>query len=808
MTCTVTGTSPVVAPVTNSNGVFAGLAPGVYDVTTTNAASCTSLPASVIINAVPAALSAPTATVTQPTCAVASGTIKVTMPDSYTDMTCTVRGTSPVVAPVTNSNGVFAGLAPGVYDVTTTNASSCTSLPASMTINAVPAALSAPAATVTQPTCAVASGTITVTMPDSYTDMTCTVRGTNPVVAPVTNSNGVFTGLAPGVYDVTTTNASSCTSLPASMTINAIPAGLSAPKVCLTQPACPVTTGIIKVTSPTGTGYTYSIDGKTYASSATFSGVTAGTYNVTVKNSAGCISASTAAVITAPVTLAAPVVSLTQPTCSVTTGTIKITAPTGSGYTYSINGTTYTSSTTFSKLITGTYNVTAKNCAGCVSAPAVAVINAVATLAAPTVTTTQPSCAAVSGIIKVTAPTGTGYTYSIDGKNYTSCTTFSGLNAGTYYVTVKNCTGCLSTATVVVINTLATPSAPTVSIIQPTCALITGTITITAPMDDYTYSIDGTTYTSSATFSGLCARTYNVMVKNSAGCVSDPTVAILNSAAVPSAPKVCLTQPTCSFSTGTIKVTSPTGTGYTYSIDGKTYTSSTTFSGLTAGNYYVSVKNNVGCVSTSSMTVINAPVVLAAPTLCITQPTCNFTTGTIKVTSPTGSGYTYSIDGTTYTSSTTFSRLSAGTYNVTVKYCDGCLSAVTVAVINAVKVTKSAELEPIVSDETVNCTMIIPNGFSPDGNGINDYFKVTCIENYPDAKLRIYSRNGGLVYEKQHYGNLDYWGDEDAAWWNGCTTNNMNSGGNKLASGSYIYILDLNKGSKDGIKTGTIFISY
>ena len=37
-----------------------------------------------------------------------------------------------------------------------------------------------------------------------------------------------------------------------------------------------------------------------------------------------------------------PTVSLTQPECGSTTGTITITAPTGTGMTYSINGSTYT----------------------------------------------------------------------------------------------------------------------------------------------------------------------------------------------------------------------------------------------------------------------------------------------------------------------------------------------------------------------------------------------------------------------------------------------------------------------------------
>jgi hypothetical protein len=59
-------------------------------------------------------------------------------------------------------------------------------------------------------------------------------------------------------------------------------------------------------------------------------------------------------------------------------------------------------------------------------------------------------------------------------------------------------------------------------------------------------------------------------------------------------------------------------------------------------------------------------------------------TGTITVTAPTGTGLTYSIDGTNYQSSTTFSNLVPGSYNVTVMNTSGCISPLTKAVINAI----------------------------------------------------------------------------------------------------------------------------
>ncbi|TDE49184.1 hypothetical protein, partial [Flavobacterium sp. GT3P67] len=87
----------------------------------------------------------------------------------------------------------------------------------------------------------------------------------------------------------------------------------------------------------------------------------------------------------------------------------------------------------------------------------------------------------------------------------------------------------------------------TVTLIQPTCLLATGTITVTAPLGvGLTYSIDGINYQSSPIFAGLAAGSYNVTVNGGGGCISTITVAVILSApAVPVAATVTLIQPTC-----------------------------------------------------------------------------------------------------------------------------------------------------------------------------------------------------------------------------------------------------------------------
>ncbi|MCX7697625.1 MAG: gliding motility-associated C-terminal domain-containing protein [Bacteroidales bacterium] len=68
-----------------------------------------------------------------------------------------------------------------------------------------------------------------------------------------------------------------------------------------------------------------------------------------------------------------------------------------------------------------------------------------------------------------------------------------------------------------------------------------------------------------------------------------------------------------------------------------------------------------------------------------------------------------------------------------------------------------------------HCDVYIPKAFTPNGDGINDYFIIGNLEKYPGTELRVYNRYNGLVYSSKDYRND----------WNG----------ENCEDGSYLYIL-------------------
>ena len=91
--------------------------------------------------------------------------------------------------------------------------------------------------------------------------------------------------------------------------------------------------------------------------------------------------------------------------------------------------------------------------------------------------------------------------------------------------------------------------------------------------------------------------------------------------------------------------------------------------------------------------------------------------------------------------------------------------------------------------------VVVPEGFSPNGDGSNETLIIPNLEDYPDHVLKVFNRWGVEVFKASPYNND----------WNGTNQGKMAVGNEALPEGTYFYILDL--GIDDKIVKGYIYIT-
>lgn len=455
----------------------------------------------------------------------------------------------------------------------------------------------------------------------------------------------------------------------------------------VTDPTCAGNDGEIVVTATGGTGpYMYSNDGgATFVSGATFSGLSAGTFNMVVQDANGCETTSSETVNAGSGALTLTSTSV-DPSCAGGDGEITISAAAGvAPYTYSIDGgTTFVTTATFTGLNDGTYNVVAQDANGCQGTDVVTLSPGSATINVTT-TNVDPSCGNTDGQITVAATGGTGpYTYSIDGgSTFVSTATFTGLAVATYSIVVEDANGCQGTFSTTLTNSggpTATASGTNVS-----CnGLTDGTITVSATggTTPYTYSTDGTTFVSGATFTGMAAGTYTVYAQDAGGCQTTASVTITEPTAVTHTSSI--NDATCGSTNGSITVTATGGQSpYAYSLNSGTPQPTGVFSGLAGGSYTVQVTDANGCTSSLTTETVTGG---AAPTITtsIVGETCMDANGEITVTTSGGvAPYSYTLNGGTAQATGIFSGLSANSYAIVVTDANGCSANTTATITNS-----------------------------------------------------------------------------------------------------------------------------
>jgi hypothetical protein len=451
-------------------------------------------------------------------------------------------------------------------------------------------------------------------------------KGTPPFTyswTPNVGTNSLITNLTAGTYYCTITDSLGCIDWDGfSITITQ-PAVLKLTPVAHNISCNGANNGSVTTTVTGGTSpYTYSWNTSPIQTNANATGLSAGSYTLTVNDKNGC-TATTSVIIKEPPILTASIVSVVKVYCyGDSNGSITAGATGGTGaYTYSWSTLPVQTSATATGLTGGTYTVTITDANGCVATalngcgyppPLIVSISSITNLVCNGGNTGKIT-AAFSG--------GTGpYTYTwtpTGGNGYTA----SNLTVGCYTFTVTDENGCSKSASACITEptplTISTAFVNNVSCIGGSNGSDTAKVSGgTAP---YSYLWSGGHGTNTYV-TGLSAGTYTLNVTDHNGCTNSAT-AIITQPAILSVSATALANVLCN--TGNNGASSSIISGgtapYTYSWSDANSQTTPSATGLLAGSYTVTVNDSCGNAATASV-IITQPSAISITADSINDP--------------------------------------------------------------------------------------------------------------------------------------------------------------------------------------------
>ncbi|MCO5945297.1 gliding motility-associated C-terminal domain-containing protein [Mucilaginibacter sp. RT5R15] len=546
-----------------------------------------------------------------------------------------------------------------------------------------------------------------------------------------------------GTYIVTVTNSAGCTTS-ASKIVTVNPDG-SPPVISQTASSC----GSITLTASGGVSYLW--DGGDTPGSPTNTFRQNGTYTVTTTSAGGCIaSASKTVTIAAP---PVPVISGNTTGC----GSLTLTAGGGASYSWDGGDTPGQPANTFHQ--SGTYTVLVTDANGC-SASKSTTITVNPDAAAPVISVTASTC----GSVTLTATGGTSYLW--DGGDTPDKQTNTFHQSGTYTVNATNAGGCTMPASKTI--TVDVPPILTISGNTTDC----GGVTLTAGSGAASYAWDGGDTPGSPANTFHTSGTYNVLATYANSCTATAAVTVtVNPAVSPSvnisaspSTAVCSGTPV-SFTAGAVNGgNSPLLQWYKNNIPVATSATYTVTDPLNNDIIECNLTSNALCatrsvVSSNTITL----VVNAIPTISISQEVIVNGSDPVRI-NPiiTGDIAKYQWTPTAGLDDPTVPNPLAApdyttTYKLTVTTATGC------------------EASALVTVKVLKNEIVIPNTFTPNGDGINDTWDITYLSDYKDATIDIYNRWGQHLFHSIGYSKA----------WDG-TYNSK-----RLPAGTYYYVIDL-----------------
>ena len=291
--------------------------------------------------------------------------------------------------------------------------------------------------------------------------------------------------------------------------------------------------------------------------------------------------------------------------CDKANGSVVVTAADTTGWQYKLDNGAFQKKPLFSSLSPGSYTVVVKDAAGCEAAQPVTITAD----AAPTISSlssTPPQCATANGEVSVVAMGGKApLTYSINyGVTFQPDPIFKQLAGGAYTVRVRDANGC-EVNRAVSLPAFKPMTVLSTTIVPTTCGQANGqmSMTVGGGRNPVQYKTDKSSLQTSPLFTGLQAGTYQLTAQDSLGCTISQSMSIAASTGPPVADMKAVTEG-CGLKNGAIAITSNrTGNPLDYSLDGQTFQRTTDFSGLTAGTYILTLRDDKNCIAKQTIQI-------------------------------------------------------------------------------------------------------------------------------------------------------------------------------------------------------------
>lgn len=369
--------------------------------------------------------------------------------------------------------------------------------------------------------------------------------------------------------------------------------------------------------------------------------------------------------------------------CGASNGTATVIVSGGNSpynYTWSPNGGNNANAT---GLWAGNYSVLVTDANGCIATASTTVAQGPAN-ANVNATIVDVQCYGGNNGSATLAVNGGQGPYTYLWSNNTTTSSLTGMQAGTYSVTVTTANGCISTLTVTITQPASALTA--VSSVVGNVSCFGGnngvsTVNASGGTGPYSYSWNSAPAQSTVTASSLTAGIYSVVVTDANGCVTTGSVNITEPPLLISTPST--TSVTCNGgSNGSAQVTLSGGTPpYATSWNCNPTQYGLNAVNLIAGNYTATTVDANGCV-VAPLANITQPAALSAGIVTSSPVSCNGGTNGTATVNPNGGtapyNYSWNTNPPQYNSSAV--GITAGNYTVTITDANGCATVSTVTI--------------------------------------------------------------------------------------------------------------------------------